>query len=170
MCVFNCLAQDEDSRRFRLVRPRIEFKISSLSPRTNERTNGRLTDFSLSRIIVSLGDRQLDGRQGELVGVDAAGNSYYENRSYQQGRSRWVVMKDLDDYSAANVPAEWHGWLHHANDEPGLETAVQPIFADVHPAFVRGRDASGAHLPKGHFLRPGSENRSWAKYSPWSPN
>jgi NADH dehydrogenase (ubiquinone) 1 alpha subcomplex subunit 12 len=136
-----------------------------------ERTSERATDrfFARSRP-VSFGDRQLDGRQGELVGVDAAGNSYYENRSYQQGRSRWVVMKDLDDYSAANVPAEWHGWLHHVNDEPSLETAVQPIFADAHPTFVRGRDASGIHLPKGHFLRPGSEKRSWAKYSPWSPN
>jgi NADH dehydrogenase (ubiquinone) 1 alpha subcomplex subunit 12 len=129
--------------------------------------NERWTDIFRARFE---SDRQLDGRKGELVGVDAAGNSYYENRAYQQGRSRWVVMKDLDDYSAANVPAEWHGWLHHINDEPGLENAVQPIFADDHPAFIRGRNASGIHLPKGHFLRPGSEKRSWAKYSPWVPN
>jgi NADH dehydrogenase (ubiquinone) 1 alpha subcomplex subunit 12 len=130
------------------------------------RTNGK-TNIFRARFV---SDRSLEGRKGELVGVDAAGNSYYENRAYQQGRSRWVVMKDLDDYSAANVPAEWHGWLHHINDEPGLENAVQPIFADDHPAFIRGRNASGIHLPKGHFLRPGSEKRSWAKYSPWVPN
>lgn len=44
--------------------------------------------------------------------------------AYQIGRHRWVEYKDLEGgwstYNAASVPPEWHGWLNHADDKPGL--------------------------------------------------
>ena len=84
-----------------------------------------------------------------------------------------MVPKNLDDYSAANIPREWHGWLHHINDEPGLPNATTPIYEDASPYFVAGKSNAGTYLPKGHFLRQRPSDagvtRSWAKYQPWSP-
>lgn len=116
--------------------------------------------------------RHLDGRKGELVGEDALGNKYYQNQSYQQGRNRWVVPPNPNDYSAANIPREWHGWLHHMNDEPGLPNAVEPTYEDAAPLYVEGKSSAGTYLPKGHFLRarPGEVTRSWARYQSWTPN
>ena len=112
-------------------------------------------------------------RAGEKVGEDALGNAYYENTSYQQGRSRWVVPANADDYSAANVPREWHGWLHYVNDEPGLPNAPTPLYEDASPTYVRGASSAGTYLPKGHFLRRRDDDagvtRDWAKYQPWTP-
>ena len=52
------------------------------------------------------------------MGEDSNGNKYYENTGYQSGRHRWVEYADLDNYNATSVPREWHGWLHHVDDEP----------------------------------------------------
>jgi len=109
----------------------------------------------------------LDTRSGALVGRDALGNEYYENMSYQQGRSRWVRYANPDDYSAANVPREWHGWLHYVNDEPGLENAVTPIYEDPVPTYAMGRSSAGAHAPKGSFEHP--RRRDWKRYDAWTP-
>ena len=116
--------------------------------------------------------RHLEGRKGELVGEDELGNKYYQDVSSQQGRNRWVVPPDADDYSAANVPRGWHGWLHHANDEPGLPNAAAPTYEDDAPLFARGTSSAGTHLPKGHFSRakPGEVTRSWARYQSWTPD
>ena len=114
----------------------------------------------------------LEGRKGELVGEDELGNKYYQDVSSQQGRNRWVVPPNADDYSAANVPRGWHGWLHHANDEPGLPNAAAPTYEDDAPRFARGTSSAGTYLPKGHFSRakPGEVTRSWARYQSWTPD
>lgn len=109
----------------------------------------------------------LDARRGALVGKDALGNEYYENAGYQQGRSRWVRYANLDDYSAANVPREWHGWLHYVNDEPGLPNAVTPVYEDATPTYAGGRSSAGAHAPKGSFAHP--RRRDWRRYDAWTP-
>ena len=116
--------------------------------------------------------RHLEGRKGELVGEDELGNKYYQDVSSQQGRNRWVVPPNADDYSAANVPRGWHGWLHHANDEPGLPNAAALTYEDDAPRFARGTSSAGTHLPKGHFSRakPGEVTRSWARYQSWTPD
>lgn len=116
--------------------------------------------------------RHLEGRKGELVGEDELGNKYYQDVSSQQGRNRWVVPPNADDYSAANVPRGWHGWLHHANDEPGLPDAAAPTYEDDAPRFARGTSSAGTYLPKGHFSRakPGEVTRSWARYQSWTPD
>jgi NADH dehydrogenase (ubiquinone) 1 alpha subcomplex subunit 12 len=109
---------------------------------------------------------QLESRKGSLMGEDSLGNKYYENNNYQQGRNRWVVMKDLNDYSAANVPREWHGWLHHINDEPGLKGERDPIYEDKSPKFVQGKSTSGVYYPKGHWLHQKGV-RDWKRYAAW---
>ena len=59
-------------------------------------------------------------KSGTVVGVDKVGNTYYENKRYFVGRSRWVVYNDnvSFDYDGSQVPAEWYGWLHYKTDVP----------------------------------------------------
>ena len=62
----------------------------------------------------------------QLVGEDYNGNKYYEiKEGVQYGRHRWVVYKDIHDYSPASVPPEWHGWLHNINDD--APSRVSPL-------------------------------------------
>ena len=55
--------------------------------------------------------------QGCLVGEDAQGNKYYEDKKVMRyGKPRrWVVYKGRAE--ASKVPAGWHGWLHYATPE-----------------------------------------------------
>jgi NADH dehydrogenase (ubiquinone) 1 alpha subcomplex subunit 12 len=109
-----------------------------------------------------------------LVGEDSNGNKYYENTGYQSGRHRWVEYADLDNYNTTSVPREWHGWLHHVDDEPGLTTRpVAPNEVTFLPAVsARSKDANevtaAQHFPKGHFLNKRGI-RNWKRYTPWSP-
>jgi NADH dehydrogenase (ubiquinone) 1 alpha subcomplex subunit 12 len=115
--------------------------------------------------------RQLKSRKGKLVGEDELGNKYNENMNYQSGRHRWVEYKNIEnyDYSASSVPREWHGWLHHVDDEPGLSARTAPAYE---VKFIPGGDTTGVpdkmYVPKGHFLnKRGIKN--WKRYTPWSP-
>ena len=115
--------------------------------------------------------RQLKSRKGELVGEDELGNKYYENVNYQSGRHRWVEYENIEnyDYSASSIPREWHGWLHHVDDEPGLSARTAPAYE---VKFIPGGDTTGVpdkmYVPKGHFLnKRGIKN--WKRYTPWSP-
>lgn len=109
--------------------------------------------------------------------MDHHGNKYYENRSYQVGRHRWVVFADQWDYSASSVPAEWHAWLHCIHDGAPSRHAYQ------HPSYELaswdGRYGSAAHsgataltperdlhFPKGHMKRG---RRTWQRYEQWTP-
>ncbi|XP_042211916.1 NADH dehydrogenase [ubiquinone] 1 alpha subcomplex subunit 12-like [Homarus americanus] len=66
-----------------------------------------------------------DIKDGTLVGEDANGNKYYENRKLTLGRNRWVIYHPRygTDYDGSLVPAEWFGWLHHKTDGPPTEVA-----------------------------------------------
>jgi NADH:ubiquinone oxidoreductase subunit len=56
-----------------------------------------------------------------LKGVDRFGNQYYESARELPGRHRWVVFPSKKLVDASAVPPEWHGWLHHMNDETPLD-------------------------------------------------
>lgn len=43
----------------------------------------------------------------------------YLNIVQSSGRHRWVEYADKGRYNASQVPAEWHGWLHHITDSTG---------------------------------------------------
>ena len=116
-----------------------------------------------------LPDRQLKSRKGKLVGEDEFGNKYFENTSYQSGRHRWVEYADLDNYNASTVPSEWHGWLSHVDDEPGLATRTAPKYQ---AKFIAGGLTTGVqgemYQPKGSFYNKRGM-RNWKRYTPWSP-
>lgn len=133
------------------------------STRTDELTRARLAPRD------RLPDRQLKSRKGKLVGEDEFGNKYFENTSYQSGRHRWVEYADLDNYNATTVPSEWHGWLSHVDDEPGLATRTAPKYQ---AKFIAGGLTTGVqgemYQPKGSFYNKRGM-RNWKRYTPWSP-
>ena len=55
-------------------------------------------------------------------------------------------------YNASTVPPEWHGWLSHVDDEPGLATRPVPPNAIK---FIAGGHTTGVqgemYQPKGSF-------------------
>ena len=94
--------------------------------------------------------------------------------THQSGRHRWVEYADLDNYNTTSVTREWHGWLHHADDEPGLANRTVPpnevTFRTM--ASARSSDANELthqnHHPKGSFLNK-KGIRGWKRYTPWAP-
>nr|KAJ3415083.1 hypothetical protein HK105_001602 [Polyrhizophydium stewartii] len=68
-------------------------------------------------------------RYGALVGKDALGNEYYENRDDIHGRDRWVVLRKWN-YDASQIPPEWHQWMHRMTDDIPSETTIpKPFYA-----------------------------------------
>ena len=54
---------------------------------------------------------------GVLKGTDFLGNKYFEEKSCQHGRHRWVEYNpDLGPWDSSRIPAEWHGWMTHMTD------------------------------------------------------
>lgn len=54
---------------------------------------------------------------GTLMGTDAAGNRYYENRvDFLFGQHRWVEPGDIHNFDSSSIPPEWHGWMTSMND------------------------------------------------------
>jgi len=93
-------------------------------------------------------------KQGELKGVDQFGNQYYEGNAELPGRHRWVVFPSKKLVDASSVPPEWHGWLHHMNDETPIERPF-PVPAYLRPHERMAMSAQGIdanYLPPGHLL------------------
>ena len=87
--------------------------------------------------------------RGQLIGSDAQGNLYYQDkagRSINGKARRWVIYNG--DVEAGRVPPEWHGWLHYTVDTPPNEEApVTRSWQKEHQINPTG--TSKAHKPRG---------------------
>ncbi|KAK4362801.1 hypothetical protein RND71_018042 [Anisodus tanguticus] len=122
-----------------------------------------------------------------LVGVDKFGNKYYEKLGDTQygrrseemlcvatykndyiplllGRHRWVEYAQKDRYNASQVPAEWHGWLHHITDHTGDELLLlkPKRYGLEHRENFSGEGDAYIYHSKGHTLNPGQ--RDWTRF------
>lgn len=65
---------------------------------------------------------------GTLMGTDALGNKYYENKEeYPYGQHRWVEYanhRSFYDSDPTLVTPEWHVWLHCVTDDPPTATTI----------------------------------------------
>ncbi|KAG5617435.1 hypothetical protein H5410_017259 [Solanum commersonii] len=105
-----------------------------------------------------------------LVGVDKFGNKYYEKLGdTQYGRHRWVEYAQKNRYNASQVPAEWHGWLHHVTDHTGDELLLlkPKRYGLEHKENFSGEGDAYIYHSKGHTLNPGQ--RDWTRYQTWQP-
>lgn len=119
----------------------------------------------------TIGTSLWSSRHGEHVGTDAAGNKYYRSTNKKvvttEGyERRWVIYAGAND--ASNVPAEWHGWLHHSYDEvPESHLAPPRIWEVDYTPNATGTVA--AYRPRGALERGGNRAPATGDYEAWSP-
>lgn len=116
---------------------------------------------------MTIGTRIYTWLKGELVGQDAYGNRYYQERG-TKGKTgkRWVLYKGMPE--PTKVPAEWHSWLHYIADSPE-QVAQYPSYEweKPHKANMSGTEA--AYVPPGHIKRGGRRYDTESDYQSWQP-
>lgn len=104
---------------------------------------------------------------GTKVGEDAAGNAYYEGGKTVAGLPRrWVMYNGAND--ASRVPAEWHGWLHHATDLTPDHLPPARSWEAAPSANMTG--SAAAYLPAGAAGDGSARARATGDYEAWSPD
>jgi NADH:ubiquinone oxidoreductase subunit len=108
-------------------------------------------------------------RRSRLVGEDAYGNRYFEDRKVSvEGRQRrYVIYRGLAEPS--KVPADWHGWLHHTLDLPPTERplARQSWETDHQPNLT---GTVFAYRPQGSLKAEGQRRQADSDYQAWTPD
>ena len=116
----------------------------------------------------TIGTSLWTARNGEQVGTDAQGNTYYRSkRKTGDGRERrWVIYNGTND--ASRVPAEWHGWLHGSYDElPESHLAPPRIWETDYTPNATG--TLTAYRPAGALELGGRRAKATGDYEPWTP-
>ena len=117
----------------------------------------------------TIGTHLWSSRNGEHVGTDAQGNTYFRTRNVKDGQRerRWVMYDGINDSS--RVPAEWHGWLHGSYDDlPESHLAPAKIWETDYTANATG--TQGAYLPAGALQRGGHRAKATGDYEAWTPD
>jgi NADH:ubiquinone oxidoreductase subunit len=104
---------------------------------------------------------------GRLVGRDAAGNRYYQERRQVPGQParRWVLFNGSKEASA--VCPGWFGWLHHTVDQPIPDTGRRPWWKPYQPNMT-GTPLS--YRPPGHEYQGGRRAAATGDYEAWTPD
>jgi NADH:ubiquinone oxidoreductase subunit len=115
---------------------------------------------------MNIGTRLYTWLHGRLVGRDAAGNRYYEQRRPRHGARvrRWVAYAGPPDASA--VPPEWHAWLHYTTNAPLPEGHQRPW---QRPHLPNLTGTPRAYRPPGHDYEGGHRARATGDYEAWTP-
>lgn len=105
---------------------------------------------------------------GSLVGEDAFGNRYYQEKiifgKFNRPLRRWVLYNGTPD--PTTIPSEWYGWMHFTNESPILDYYPHAWQKDHQPNLTGTPKAYRPDQPQG--------NRTLAKtplkrYEPWRP-
>lgn len=115
---------------------------------------------------MNLGTRLFTLFKGRRVGVDAAGNVYYQENRPRPGRRarRWVNYRGPVEASA--VPPEWHAWLHYTTDAPLSDAPHRPW---MKPHETNRTGTPGGYRPPGHDYRGGHRALATGDYEAWTP-
>ena len=91
------------------------------------------------------------------IGEDEFGNEYFQNKKNDR---RLVIYKGLAEPS--KIPAEWHGWMHHASDSAPVQINTHKFsWQKIHLPNLTG--TKGAYNPKNSEVK-----KSW--YEGWKAN
>jgi NADH:ubiquinone oxidoreductase subunit len=117
-------------------------------------------------LTMNLGTWLFTRLRGNLVGTDASGNNYYEERAIRpNGRARrWVAYNGLVEASA--VPPEWHSWLHYTTEKP-IQESARRVWSKPHIPNPTGTPAS--YRPPGHDYEGGRRDKATGDYEAWTP-
>ena len=125
--------------------------------------------ISLVTWMATIQIRFLVWRTGRLVGSDAAGNRYFEEKKARPGMKarRWVLYKGEPD--ATKVPPEWHGWIHYNMAAPlAADSQFHKGWQKPHLANQTG--TVQAYRPPGHLFAGGKRDKATGDYQAWTPN
>lgn len=115
------------------------------------------------------GTRVTIWRQGQLVGTDDMGNTYYQQKTGigPMGMPRrWVVYKNLAE--ASQITPDWHAWIHHMVDTPPTDEVYMPkSWQKPHKMNMTG--SRDAYRPAGSILGQGHRPKATGDYKPWRP-
>lgn len=117
----------------------------------------------------TIGTSLWSARNGQHVGTDGQGNTYYRSKKATEGRAerRWVIYDGAND--ASRVPAEWHGWLHHSYDElPESHLSPAKIWEAEYTPNATG--TASAYRPAGALERGGKRAAATGDYEAWTPD
>ena len=116
----------------------------------------------------TIGTKLWSARNGEKVGTDAQGNTYFRSKPKEgQRERRWVIYEGAND--ASRVPSEWHGWLHQSYDEvPESHLPPARIWEVDYTPNATGTDK--AYRPQGALEQGGRRARATGDYEAWSPD
>ena len=106
--------------------------------------------------------------RGELVGTDADGNRYFQDKRIVEGRrrKRWVMYNG--EAEASRVPPDWHGWLHFTFREPPTLAPLTPRSWEK-PYIPNLTGTLAAYHPDGSLLGRGERAPTTADYEAWQP-
>jgi NADH:ubiquinone oxidoreductase subunit len=119
----------------------------------------------------TLNTRFYTWRNGEFVGQDELGNSYYRTKGGaihpQLGfQRRWVIYNGISDGSL--TPPDWYGWLHHTSDVPPVnERYVKHQWEKPYVPNMTGTPF--AYRPPGSTLAAAARPPATGDYEAWSP-
>jgi NADH:ubiquinone oxidoreductase subunit len=115
---------------------------------------------------MTIGTRLFTWMHGRLVGRDALGNRYYQDRKAGPGgrARRWVIY--AGEAEASKVPPEWHCWLHYTTEAPLPETERRPWQKPHEPNFT---GTAASYRPPGHDYRGGHRAPATGDYEAWTP-
>jgi NADH:ubiquinone oxidoreductase subunit len=108
-------------------------------------------------------------RRSAYVGTDEYGNRYYQEKkpSLEGRKRRYVMYEGLAEPS--KVPADWHGWLHHAFEmPPTLAPLERQEWESDHKPNMTGTPY--ATKPKGSLSSDQNRQRAAGDYDSWSPD
>ena len=107
-------------------------------------------------------------RHGRQVGVDLAGNRYFETKKANEGQMprRWVIYAGANDSSL--IAPEWHGWIHGSESGPP-ESNMPPPHIWEKPATGNLTGTARAYRPQGALESGGNRAAATGDYEAWSP-
>lgn len=117
----------------------------------------------------TIGTSLWSAMNGEQVGTDAAGNTYFRSprkKTVEGYEKRWVIYAGAND--ASNVPSEWHGWLHHSYDDVPQSHLPPPRIWEV-DYTPNATGTVQAYRPQGALERGGHRAAATGDYEAWSP-
>jgi NADH:ubiquinone oxidoreductase subunit len=108
-------------------------------------------------------------RKGEFVGQDETGNKYYRAKSALPDsipERRWVIYAGYSE--ASQIPAGWHGWMHHRVATPPSQESYAPHEWQL-PHQENFTGSSAAYHPPGSIAKGGNVHVSAPDYQAWKP-
>lgn len=115
----------------------------------------------------TIGTRFFTWKTGEQVGVDDAGNRYFQTRGDSSLKAkRWVIYNG--EAEPSRIPPAWHMWLHGLEEAiPANQNYTPREWEQPHQENMTG--TAGAYRPDGSILASGQRPAATGDYEAWRP-